>query len=477
MTNRTKNTSSLTVHPLNWDSAVYGLRMGKIVWGGSPPKLDTAEFLEFLSAAEQSFDHLHVAVPTDEFEFMAGLQKNGFYLVDVLPVLACQRKDFGILVPTPDVSFGWAKAGDETALIAVARDAFTHSRFYNDARLWQMTGANPNGVYQKWLVDALTRSDKFVLTILKNKVLAGFLLFTNSGERSAIELVAIQKEWAGQGLATKLLHHYQAVLMKQGVERIEAGVNINNREAFRFYTKNHFQIISSYCYFHRFTSRDAYTISEIRDEYEWSAKNESEEFAKVKWGSSEGMLNRFRLAQEQMDFSCVPSWCDIGSGTGTFLSEIEKTHVLKKFIGIDLSPSLVTLAQNKKYRTENHEFICSNFMLEFSHESFDVVTAIGVLQKCGVPLDQAVQRLASLVKKNGIVFVTTKNRDWNKITRGEIVPYDGHHWFGLKELREAFRKAGLKIQKMAGFDPRVGTDVLPSEDSHSVFIVAVKEAE
>ena len=216
---------------------------------------------------------------------------------------------------------------------------------------------------------------------------------------------------------------------------------------------------------------DQYHLNEVIEEYE-SAGYASEEYARMKWGSQNGMFTRFQLAIDLVDWQMVDSWIDVGCGTGALLQEVEKSVFIDHFVGVDLCKSSLGQAATKTYKTRNIMFFNQNFIDRTSYEPFDLVTCIGVLQKCGIPLRKAIARLAELVRPEGQVFVTTKNQDWNKFTEFGYTPYKGHHWFRLDEIREAFSFAGLSIIVMNGFEPRIGIKPIPLEEAHSIYVLA-----
>lgn len=219
---------------------------------------------------------------------------------------------------------------------------------------------------------------------------------------------------------------------------------------------------------------DRYKTSDVLVEYESSASL-STEFEKVKWGSENGMLNRFHLAINIINWHEVEKWLDVGSGTGAFLEEVEKHFTMKRFVGLDISPSMTKFAASKVYKTKNCKFICQSFMCDLE-DDFDLVTCIGVLHKCGVSLRKAVARLSELTRPGGQIFATTKNLDWNKFKKAGYEPYPGHHWFRSAEIQNAFMEAGLAIVKMEGFEPRERYVTCSPEESHSLYILARKKS-
>lgn len=97
-----------------------------------------------------------------------------------------------------------------------------------------------------------------------------------------------------------------------------------------------------------------------------------------------------------------------------------------------------------------------------------------MLQKCGISLQKALDKMSSLLKDNGVLFFTTKNLDWALFSNPEVVPFEGHHWFRLQQLKDAVAVAGLEIESIVGLLPAEGKVTSPNE-AHSVAIVARKK--
>lgn len=222
--------------------------------------------------------------------------------------------------------------------------------------------------------------------------------------------------------------------------------------------------------------KDKYLPAMVKAEYEKAAEN-TEEYAKLLWGSPEGMTNRHLLAFKSIRWETVHSWLDIGCGTGALLREVEKRIFVNSYLGIDISPSQINYAKSNTYNTGDVSFKCNDFITDIEGVTFDLVTAIGILHKCGASLQKSVARIAELVSPGGQIFLTTKNLDWYKFKDPEYTPHPGHHWFHLSDIRETFLLAGLEITSLKGFEPRVEGKITAPEDSHSVFILARKGVE
>lgn len=217
--------------------------------------------------------------------------------------------------------------------------------------------------------------------------------------------------------------------------------------------------------------RDRFPRAVVRREYD-SSSRARHDFQKAKWGSEEGMVNRFRLAVRAIRWNGARAWLDVGCGTGGLLDEVARTRRPPTFTGTDLSPAVIRQARART-RPVPGRFLVAGLGDPVPGAPFDLITSLGVLQKCGIPLRKAAALLADQLAPGGQLFVTTKNRDWRRFDEPGFRPEAGHHWHGLAELRRAFDLAGLKIGRIGGFDPRSGRVVAPRA-SHDVFIHAKK---
>jgi hypothetical protein len=101
---------------------------------------------------------------------------------------------------------------------------------------------------------------------------------------------------------------------------------------------------------------------------------------------------------------------------------------------------------------------------------FDVVTAVGVLQRCGHPADAMLRALAGSLRPGGQLFITTKHVGWALFRDGSLEPDPGHSWFDLDELLASVEDAGLAVIRCSGFLPRENTVVEPFR-AHTVFLL------
>lgn len=218
---------------------------------------------------------------------------------------------------------------------------------------------------------------------------------------------------------------------------------------------------------------DNFSESSVRDEYDESAVA-VEEHEKVRWGSDESMRNRMRMAIARIDWASVRTWADIGAATGLLLTLAEETATIERFIGIDLSTKLLEFAHSRTYRTGVVSFENRSFMSEVPGEPFSLVTALGVLQKCGLSMERAIARMGQMTATGGQLFLTTKNAAWHQFDEESFKPFPGHHWFDPARVLEACRWGGLRVLGTGAFDS-AKNEVSDDIRAHSNFYVHARK--
>jgi 2-polyprenyl-3-methyl-5-hydroxy-6-metoxy-1,4-benzoquinol methylase len=129
-------------------------------------------------------------------------------------------------------------------------------------------------------------------------------------------------------------------------------------------------------------------------------------------------------------------WLDVGCGTGTLLEQARERGAT--VVGFDSSAAARESCARKGLT------LTSAANLEAEPQSFDIVTAIEVIEHVPDPLD-FLTFLAARVRKGGVVFVRTGN--WNLVRRLPGTPYlmpEGHiQYFTPPVMRRLFSQASL----------------------------------
>jgi 2-polyprenyl-3-methyl-5-hydroxy-6-metoxy-1,4-benzoquinol methylase len=215
-------------------------------------------------------------------------------------------------------------------------------------------------------------------------------------------------------------------------------------------------------------------LDDVRREYETSSI-EASDFEKMKWGSHESMVNRFDLARRIVDWPRVARWLDIGCGTGLFFEFMESNgQTFDELVGIDVAPSMIAQANARKLRSPANFAVSQAGTPDPAFRGrFQLVTLIGVLQKCGSEPEAFLTQALDCLTDDGQLFLTTKHLGWRAFERDGLTPEPNHSWFDADDLADAVRHAGGAIVTHGGFLPHENQQV-PLADSHTQFILATR---
>jgi cyclopropane fatty-acyl-phospholipid synthase-like methyltransferase len=214
-----------------------------------------------------------------------------------------------------------------------------------------------------------------------------------------------------------------------------------------------------------------YDTNSIIEEYSLANKY-SEEYKKAKWGSQDGMINRFKLVINLVNFEKISNWLDIGCGTGCLFNLALEKHPKIKALGIDICPEMIQYANKKKLKP-SIKFKLEDFSTSSYKYNFDLITSIGVLQKTNLKPKAFFQTISTSLKPEGKFFITTKNLYWDKFTSGEFVPENLHNWFIPEEIIKLVKNSGLNILEIKGFLPKENL-IVDINQSHTFYIYGEK---
>ena len=82
----------------------------------------------------------------------------------------------------------------------------------------------------------------FMLVAEENSKVAGFIVLLTKSKMGEIALMAIDKNYRGQNISSKLLTEAFGYLKLKGKKYCMSKVRINNPKALKFYKKNGFQV-------------------------------------------------------------------------------------------------------------------------------------------------------------------------------------------------------------------------------------------
>lgn len=112
---------------------------------------------------------------------------------------------------------------------------FNFSRFTEDPELLKRGGSK---VYKEWILNSFRKKDKFFAISKKNNGdINGFLLYSYSGSRCIIELIAVSKDEVKGGIGSALFKTLEHIAFKNASNSIIVGTQVRNIHAINFYNK------------------------------------------------------------------------------------------------------------------------------------------------------------------------------------------------------------------------------------------------
>lgn len=223
---------------LQWDSAFFGLRIGRV---DLQTDADVVELKNYQEDLRQQFDLLYI-FNLNNVNFSA----EGAQLVDekILYSKPCEpRKQFS------DVAFfQGATPSDDLYRLALVSGGY--SRFKLDEHLPQ---GSYERLYNRWIENACPRegTNKQILTFLDtNNITKGMITIDHQGELGHIGLVAVDADAQHQGIGGKIMSTLDGYLFKLGVKTLEVPTQKANTNACRWYEKNGFRIQSKTPIYH-----------------------------------------------------------------------------------------------------------------------------------------------------------------------------------------------------------------------------------
>jgi 2-polyprenyl-3-methyl-5-hydroxy-6-metoxy-1,4-benzoquinol methylase len=143
---------------------------------------------------------------------------------------------------------------------------------------------------------------------------------------------------------------------------------------------------------------------------------------------------------------------DAGCGTGLFSREAVRRGAV--VTSMDVGEQLLEQVARK---TDSTRVVGDLMALPFPDDHFDVVLCTEAIEHTRNPL-HAVHELARVLAPGGRLALTTPNRIWHwSLAVAHVLkvrPYEGfENWVRYGELRAAAVGAGLRVEKMFGFNP------------------------
>ena len=198
-------------------------------------------------------------------------------------------------------------------------------------------------------------------------------------------------------------------------------------------------------------------------------KNKKFNYQKVLWNSKKSMIGRYWLLKFLIRNKLFNNWLDVGCGTGDIFKFLKNKNI-KNRVGLEPIKYLYQIARKKN---NDIKILKQNLLNINTHNKYDLISCIGVLQNCGSSPLVFLNKICKLLKKNGYLFLTSKNLNWYKFKSKSFKVEKNHSWFDINEVKLILKKNNLKIIRSKGFFPEK-KKLTNFKFSHTFFIWAKK---
>lgn len=238
----------MNIQFLPWDSAFFGLRIGKLEIYESE-NFDVAELQS--KALNENYELIYVFV-FDKILRSSLLQLNGLELVDIMLTMSRKFNKEDYL----GVKYKFRNSLSESELISsytIAEKTSIVSRFYNDV----MVGPEKTkALYRKWIDSAIDQSfsDGIFLELDSQNVCGIHLIKTDeSNGVGYFTLTGVNPEYKRQGIGSKLWNQsFGYWANEKEIQQIKSPFSLLNKESFNYHLKMGFNSIEEVKYIYHF---------------------------------------------------------------------------------------------------------------------------------------------------------------------------------------------------------------------------------
>lgn len=212
---------------LQWDTDYFGISSARVNICGIVDEKGQEEIIEFCK--DYDFVTISNLDNNKESNHWIGNRTNAFLAdmnIHFLKVLS-DKPDYQDEKTYVVNNLSWNEQ-----IVDISMKSFNYSRFFNDPKLPRQQAKN---IYLHWTKCAFVQENKYFVISEREGNVAGYILFSMSGDGSVIELIAVDKKYQGQRVGKSLIHIMEVFVIDQGIKKIKVGTQINNISAAQFY--------------------------------------------------------------------------------------------------------------------------------------------------------------------------------------------------------------------------------------------------
>lgn len=214
--------------------------MGKQVYRVSAANDSLDEVISLLDKLKGNESFLYTKIDVHDISLIECLENMGFRLVDTNIVF---QKTLGLQPKNQkrNVCVRYAQSSDKEAIMKLARNNFSFSRFHLDSKIDNNIA---NVIKEKWVESFFLglRGD-FMLVAELNGAVKGFAQLIVSDNDIVIDLIGVDQSVQRKGVGSAMLDFIQIIDPK--VISIKVGTQLTNRSSICLYEKSGFRYFDS----------------------------------------------------------------------------------------------------------------------------------------------------------------------------------------------------------------------------------------
>lgn len=225
--------TSALIECLSWDSSHFGFRIAR----ARSRRLDIDAYRDLEAACrDQDIECLYFLADAADQSTIAILLAGGFDFVDIRITFAGHTGEIPRISPAGDVSYRIGSVGDLDALLPIAENSFTQSRFHVDRRFGSGKASH---MYQIWLEKSLTTdyADTVVVAEMAGQPVGFVTCHLQETGEANIGLVGVADSARGMGCASGMLGRAADWLSARGIVVLNVVTQGRNLSAQRLYQR------------------------------------------------------------------------------------------------------------------------------------------------------------------------------------------------------------------------------------------------